>query len=380
MTEQLDAKEINVRNIDEFPGLPGPGVKKILNFKSSSRGRKTKIKKQRPTAEKIAFQKKVAAIKANTYSNVEEKNGRVLIDAVDQNNLELVKQIMGSGTVDPNYEYPYGNRNLIYQACDSTLAGECLPMVEYLVGKCGADPSLGNERGTPLHNACKRGYLKIVKYLVEKAFVDINAKTESVKYTPFLSAIAQDHIDIAAYLLDCKSLTPETRNEAFKYANEQGACEIVDLFDNPDLRKKWQDPEFLAKPGIPLSALKGWWGKYSQFTEYIVFDDNGYGFGEQKSTVIEKIDRKYIRTAKKTGKNKFHIEGGGQYNVRLITDENSNIYLRSGTRRYPKIIDVGDKNQPPTSFKQFKWSKSNEAMNKKKEEERQGWEDYANGY
>ena len=54
---------------------------------------------------------------------------------------------------------------------------------------------------TPLHGACKKGHLPIVKYLISKG-ANINAKAKNhMEYTPLHFAASHQHPEIVKYLV-----------------------------------------------------------------------------------------------------------------------------------------------------------------------------------
>lgn len=80
------------------------------------------------------------------------------------------------------------------------------------------------EGWTVLHCACNQGNINIVKYLVEKKFINVNVKDTKKNYTGLQLAIANNRIDVVEYLLSFESSS---------FVKKQ---HIETIFDNPKVR------------------------------------------------------------------------------------------------------------------------------------------------
>lgn len=81
------------------------------------------------------------------------------------------------------------------------------------------------EGWTVLHCACNQGNLNIVKYLVEKKFINVNVKDTRKNYTGLQLAIANNKIDVVEYLLSYESSS---------FAKKQY---VETIFDNPKVER-----------------------------------------------------------------------------------------------------------------------------------------------
>ncbi|UZJ52410.1 hypothetical protein CBS101457_001730 [Exobasidium rhododendri] len=120
----------------------------------------------------------------------------------------------------------------------ASLAGK-LPALTYLLSS-GAEANCVDADGwTPLHNACSRGYLDIVKVLVEKNASLINVKGGRGGWTSLMSAASHGFLPIVRYLTSKQQADPFVRNEAGETAYDVAAatfeiyiCEILERYEN----------------------------------------------------------------------------------------------------------------------------------------------------
>ena len=107
---------------------------------------------------------------------------------------EVVKYLINKCNCDPHQQSEEGETPL-YVAC---LAGH-YDIVTYLINECHCDPNTGASYN-PLHGACERGNLQIVKYLTSLSSVNMNIKDED-GYTPLHIACRHGQLDIIKFLL-----------------------------------------------------------------------------------------------------------------------------------------------------------------------------------
>lgn len=94
---------------------------------------------------------------------------------------------------------------------------------------------ISEERFCPLHYACKRGSLKIIKIILKKkGSVDINAQEDIEKWTPLIISCINGHLDCVEYLLKMganSNLLSESNQKAIDYVNEilKSELEISEL-------------------------------------------------------------------------------------------------------------------------------------------------------
>jgi len=138
-----------------------------------------------------------------------------LLDALDMNNLELMIRAIKSGA-DVNLQWNFGTTPLIC-LCKS----EDLPNIEMidLLLTNNADPNLQDEDGyTPLHWAVSKGYLKVVKRLLESE--DICVNITSIGRENALHFLLQEN---DSYV----ELNEESDEESDEESNEKSNEEII---------------------------------------------------------------------------------------------------------------------------------------------------------
>jgi len=140
-----------------------------------------------------------------------------LINLVASNgDINVVKDLLKSGVdIDAKYKY---DKTLLHQAAKKNW----LDIVKYLVEN-GAnieaiDKSDGN---TPLHEAVVKNNICVVKYLVESG-ANLNAMS-IMHNTPLHRAAYWNHMEIAKYLLECGA-DNKIKNKDF---NRETACEVA---------------------------------------------------------------------------------------------------------------------------------------------------------
>lgn len=92
---------------------------------------------------------------------------------------------------------------------------------------------------TALHNACSRGYLDIVKVLVENAGAEIDVKGGRGGWTPLMNASSHGHLPIVRYLTSKQHADPFVRNAAGETAYDVAAatfeiyiCEVLERYES----------------------------------------------------------------------------------------------------------------------------------------------------
>ena len=134
-----------------------------------------------------------------------------LLEAIKQENVEVVREHMESGT-DPNKMFVWQGRDLAgASALHLAVSVEHKEIIEVLLEN-GADINIrarDQHGGTPLHWAAFLGYKQIAETLVE-AGADINAPDDD-GYRPLDAALSNPDLD------------PKTRTEIADYLRENGA-------------------------------------------------------------------------------------------------------------------------------------------------------------
>ncbi|EAY05112.1 hypothetical protein TVAG_108460 [Trichomonas vaginalis G3] len=143
----------------------------------------------------------------NTQTNKEENHNDEISnkEEIEKSNKEENKNEMNSlneeSFVNTNEKFINAvdseNRSALHSAVENNL----LVVVEYLVEKLKSNIDCINENLTmPIHIACFRGYLDIVKYLCERG---CNAKSfENSGYCSLHCATAGGHLDVVKYLIE----------------------------------------------------------------------------------------------------------------------------------------------------------------------------------
>lgn len=120
----------------------------------------------------------------------------------------------------------------------ASLAGK-LPALTFLLS-CDADANVKDVDGwTPLHNACSRGYLDIVKVLVETSGAALDVKGGRGSWTPLMNASSHGHLPIVRYLTSKHHADPFIRNTAGETAYDVAAatfeiyiCEVLERYES----------------------------------------------------------------------------------------------------------------------------------------------------
>lgn len=121
---------------------------------------------------------------------------------VKRGDLENLKASIASQAIDPLTDTDRNGATLLLWAA----GGGFLPIVQYLVEVCGADPHYAQTghrsfRGrTALHWACRHGHVPIVRYLLSECHVNLCATTQDGT-TALHWAAWQGHVDVIDELL-----------------------------------------------------------------------------------------------------------------------------------------------------------------------------------
>lgn len=133
----------------------------------------------------------------------------LVINAVDQDNVELLKLLMKHGS-DPNVSRHDGSGlhaiarkapSSVEQPCSSEVSNS-LRLAEILL-EAGADVNLKSklEGSTPLHEAVRYWHLQAVEFFLSKG-ADVNMKDDTAMRTPLHWAASAGNIDIAKILIE----------------------------------------------------------------------------------------------------------------------------------------------------------------------------------
>lgn len=92
-----------------------------------------------------------------------------------------------------NFADTYGRTALFHATF-----GNYIDLVKTLLSN-GADPNSAADEGTPLHVACKKGFIDIINLLIASK-ADVNAKGDLMK-TPLHKAVGESRMDVAQILV-----------------------------------------------------------------------------------------------------------------------------------------------------------------------------------
>ncbi|KAK0550312.1 hypothetical protein OC846_003022 [Tilletia horrida] len=113
-----------------------------------------------------------------------------------------------------------------------------LPVCTFLLANDASPEAPDSDGWTPLHNACSRGYLDIVRLLVEQAEASVNTATEPRGWTPLMNAASKGHLPIVRYLTARHHADPFIRNSAGETAYDVAAstfevyiCEVLEKYE-----------------------------------------------------------------------------------------------------------------------------------------------------
>ena len=152
-------------------------------------------------------------------------DGRRMFDEIERNNLDGVKTLVQDG-------------------CDLNQRDERLGF------------GLGGVGNTPLTYACEKGFLDIVKYLIEEANADI-WKTTNNAQSSLCTAVIFGHFDVVKYLCEKEpTLINPSMNAPLQVASFMGRYEIAEYLLNHGADIEAKNPECGKTPLI--FAATGW--------------------------------------------------------------------------------------------------------------------------
>ena len=135
-----------------------------------------------------------------------------LFYATQGGHYEVVKYFINKCNCNPHQQSKYGETPL-YLAC---LAGH-YDIVTYFINECHCDPNT-EVSYSPLHGACERGNLQIVKYLTSLSSVDVNIK-DDMGNTPLNVACRYCQLDIIKFLLCLPLVDLNIRIPSYMYSD-----------------------------------------------------------------------------------------------------------------------------------------------------------------
>lgn len=132
----------------------------------------------------------------------------------------------------------------------AALAGK-LPVLSYLLSRGASANAVDFDGWTPLHNACSRGYLDIVRVLVENADAHVDVKGGRGEWTPLMNAAAGGHLPVVRYLCSKWNADAFARNSAGETAYDVAAatfetyvCEVLEKYE----AERWSALRFSHPP------------------------------------------------------------------------------------------------------------------------------------
>lgn len=166
-----------------------------------------------------------------------------LLNAITENDLVLLRDTMNSGPkgfdIDDNID---GRWNCLYHACFRALP----EIVEYLLKERGAHANLENSNDTPLIIACSseansEQVLKVVRSLVNNS---ANFRiSNAFGITPIMQACLRGHLEVVKYLL--------ASGESFETVDNEGKNMLFYAIDG----KQLEVARFLISKGIDLNHV-----------------------------------------------------------------------------------------------------------------------------
>ncbi len=271
-----------------------------------------------------------------------------LFKACANGSFELVKILVEAGA-DINIKDSEGTTPLY-----AVFGGDVSQIIPYLISK-GADANelIGQPGYSALHNACRQGYLNVVKALVD-AGADINKKTTNV-FTPLYIASEAYHSEIVNYLIlkgaNINEVNGSKHDTALHSACSTGFFGIVKILvdSGADVNKKNAD-------GVTPLCMASYKDSKANIVKYLL--DNGANVDE-RNTSLEKTALQYacsngavanvkilvdvgadINLKMKDGFTTLYnaIEGNNADIVKYIIDKGANANERYGPQNAPPVI------------------------------------------
>ena len=139
----------------------------------------------------------------------------------------------------------------LHLAC---LLGASLSLIEFLTSRTDNLYQIDQEGWCPLHCACNQGHLEIVKYLIEKKFMNPNIKDTKSSYTGIQLATMNGQSHVVDYLLTFQSLAGVKTSFLAEKSNlpiiPRSLNRSLQIVDEPNKKYKKKDkitlePKFL---------------------------------------------------------------------------------------------------------------------------------------
>ena len=182
--------------------------------------------------------------------------GKIFYKACKHGKVEKVRQCIGL-EVDVNCAKPVpglikGSANNHYQVVDLLLQQ---PGIDVNI-RGGSFIRGGSNNYTALHVACEKNNIEIVRRLLSRADIDVNAATTS-GYTALHGAAQEGHVDCVEMLLDCSALDVNKKksngNAAIALAvchNHREAVELLMRDRRTDLKIRDEDNNTLVQLAV----------------------------------------------------------------------------------------------------------------------------------
>jgi hypothetical protein len=118
-----------------------------------------------------------------------------ILKALKSNDIDMLAKL----ELSSKKHYGDSGQTLLHLAAKYT---DSLPIIKLLISKLKLSPRslCTTKKTTPFHCACKRGYLPIVRYLVENCKVNVQS-TKRGKMSPLLIAAKHGRTDVVIYLI-----------------------------------------------------------------------------------------------------------------------------------------------------------------------------------
>ena len=226
-----------------------------------------------------------------------------------------------------------------------------LDIVKYLIERECNPSSENRNQYTPLHGTCRRGHLKVARYLIEQELCDPSCKDKDDN-TPLLLACVNGELSIVQYLIEEKGCDPCYGDNAWGNTPLHEAC----INDHPKIVEyllsiEQVDPLTKNKNGnTALYYASGKFDVVKQFepfekcrtafpvqtcTKLILIGDSGVG----KTTIAEVIVRLATRTARVVDV-KLHTAGIIPHHIQSEQFGNYVMYDFAGQQEYYSSHDA----------------------------------------
>ena len=166
----------------------------------------------------------------------------------DEPNIELIKNILDHSVIDINYEDTSSHEFNGYPLLHIASAKGYVEIVRMMLEKPEIDVNLQDKDGwTAIMRASRWGYTEIVKLLLERPEIEINLQTSSGS-TALMMASYSGHIEIVQLLLERPendiNLQTKRGETALIWASYYGYTEVVKLLlERPEIDVNLQDKD-----------------------------------------------------------------------------------------------------------------------------------------